>query len=332
MSHFTVLVIGEEPENQLAPYQENNMGDCPDEYMVFESDEEEYLSQYEIDTTTKVIMPDGRMLNTWDNEFRKPRTYGIGSYTHEVPNHLEQRVMPLKELYPTFEEYMKDWCGYEKRDEKEGKYGRWTNPNSKWDWYLLGGRWTGFFKLKDGLDVLAQRGEPGLMTKVAEKGTADQSLKKYIDFDLMRNEAVDKSAKTYDTAMTILKDLPVNETWQSVGERMGYGNDNSRPFYFSQPRLVAWKKAQSDKNSGIDIWDSCDDFIISREQYLNNAYTNAIGTFAFIKDGKWYEKGKTGWWAYVSDKRDENEWSGEFNKMIDELPDDTLMSIYDCHI
>jgi len=32
MSHFCVLVVGENPELQLAPYQENNMEDCPKEY------------------------------------------------------------------------------------------------------------------------------------------------------------------------------------------------------------------------------------------------------------------------------------------------------------
>jgi hypothetical protein len=330
MSHFTVLVIGNDPEKQLAPYQENNMGDCPDEFMVFESDEEEYLSQYETDTTTKVIMPDGRILNTWDDEFRIKGTLGTGSDTHKVPEYLEQREMLLKELYSTFDEYMKEWCGYKSRDEKEGKYGTWTNPNSKWDWYLLGGRCTGFFKLKDGLEVLGQRGEPGLMTKEAKKGTADQSLKKYIDFDLMRNESIDKAAKKYDTAMIILKDLPVNETWKSIGERMGYGNDKSRPYYFSQPRLVAWAKAQKDKI--IDMFDSCDDFIITREEYLTNAYNNTISTFAFIRDRKWYEKGEMGWLACVSNEKDQKEWSGEFNKMIDELPEDTLLSIYDCHI
>ena len=35
MSHFTVMVIGDNPEEQLAPYQENNMGDCPQEYLEF---------------------------------------------------------------------------------------------------------------------------------------------------------------------------------------------------------------------------------------------------------------------------------------------------------
>lgn len=32
MSHFCVLVVGEDVKKQLAPYQENNMGDCPGEF------------------------------------------------------------------------------------------------------------------------------------------------------------------------------------------------------------------------------------------------------------------------------------------------------------
>jgi len=35
MSHFTVLVIGKDVEEKLAPFQENNMDDCPKEYLKF---------------------------------------------------------------------------------------------------------------------------------------------------------------------------------------------------------------------------------------------------------------------------------------------------------
>ena len=41
MSHFTVMVIGNNVVDQLAPFQENNMGDCPVEYLEFEDYTEE---------------------------------------------------------------------------------------------------------------------------------------------------------------------------------------------------------------------------------------------------------------------------------------------------
>lgn len=35
-------------------------------------------------------------------------------------------------------------------DEKTNKRGYWTNPNAKWDWYTVGGRWPNELKLVDG--------------------------------------------------------------------------------------------------------------------------------------------------------------------------------------
>lgn len=149
MSHFTVLVIGDNPEQQLKPFQENNMGDCPKEYLKFNSVEEEYREEYETDTVTKVVMPDGRLLNKWDEEFRVKGSFGLGTGTHEVPVHLEQKEVKFTEIYPSFDEYITDWYGYEK-DQETGLYGYWENPNAKWDWYSLGGRWSGMIKLKYG--------------------------------------------------------------------------------------------------------------------------------------------------------------------------------------
>lgn len=59
---------------------------------------------------------------------------------------------------------------------------------------------------------------------------------------------------------------------------------------------------------------------------------NDVVTFALLKDGIWYERGEMGWWGYVSDEKEENEWDDEFKKLTKELSEDTLISIYDCHI
>ena len=41
---------------------------------------------------------------------------------------------------------------YEKYDEDDtsGEQGRWYNPNARWDWYCVGGRWAGQLKLLEG--------------------------------------------------------------------------------------------------------------------------------------------------------------------------------------
>jgi len=147
MSHFTVLVIGENPEEQLAPFQENNMDDCPEEFLEFHDMEDELRDNYETDTVTKVVMPDGRLLSTWDDEFKVSGSICIGTNSHKVPDHLEKREVSVKEIYKTFDEYARKYHGY-KKDERKDRYGYWENPNAKWDWCLLGGRWSGFFNLK----------------------------------------------------------------------------------------------------------------------------------------------------------------------------------------
>ncbi len=140
---------------------------------------------------------------------------------------------PEEQLAPFNEELQ-----VEKVEEDGDEY--WRNPDAKWDWYQLGGRWTGYFKLLPG--KTGATGRPGLFTHPAENGTADQCRKGDID-----------------------------------------------PASVSAP-------------------------------------------FAVVKDGMWYQRGELGWWAIVSDDKGEDAWGVEFRELWDSLPDDTLVSMYDCHI
>lgn len=45
--HFSIIVAGDNYEEQLAPFQENNMGDCPNEYLEFYVDGECYATKEE---------------------------------------------------------------------------------------------------------------------------------------------------------------------------------------------------------------------------------------------------------------------------------------------
>ena len=49
--------------------------------------------------------------------------------------------------YPTFDAYAKEDFDYCKKNS-DGKWGYMDNLNSKWDWYKMGGRWAGYFKVK----------------------------------------------------------------------------------------------------------------------------------------------------------------------------------------
>ena len=61
-------------------------------------------------------------------------------------------------------------------------------------------------------------------------------------------------------------------------------------------------------------------------------YTENDVTFCVIIDGVWYERGKMGWWACVSDEKENNDWNEEFMNLIKALPEKSIVANYDFHI
>lgn len=383
MSHFTVLVIGKDWEKQLEPFWELDLSEdeaINDKRAVFVDTSDSYKQEYENGSTEKVEMPDGRLLFPWDDEFRIPGKFGIGTHTHKVPENLKTRNVPHKEAYPTFENFVEKWYGRDIR--KNGKYGYYMNPNAKWDWYLMGGRWTGFFKLKnnklvidnsDYISELSEKynvpkeklieleevlrenpskvydlripdsysiqkdleeriklkyenatvGSPGLMTKLPELGWVDQAIKKDIDFETMKNDEVSKHEKEYDKFHEVLKgrELPMLDN-------LFIKNNSDR-----QKTITEYNDHEVIKDLRKNHFHyDYEGFIKPKEDYLEEIRNSAITTCAVIKDGKWYERGEMGWWGISTNEKDEDDWNKEFNELINSLPDDTLLTLVDCHI
>ncbi len=59
---------------------------------------------------------------------------------------------------------------------------------------------------------------------------------------------------------------------------------------------------------------------------------SAITTHAVLKDGSGMNKARWDGGVAVRNKKPRKEWSKEFRKLLDSLPDNPLLSIYDCHI
>ena len=114
--HFPVAVItkGEPTDAELsallAPYEE----DAADEFMEFVDATDEYRDNYE----------------------------------NDVCRHSDSKAdgLPYKDLY-TFRGYC---LMAELADERDGRFGYMRNPNAKWDWWAVGGRWNNNLALRDG--------------------------------------------------------------------------------------------------------------------------------------------------------------------------------------
>ena len=204
------------------------------------------------------------------------------------------------------------------------------NPLSKWDWWQVGGRFSGAFitHIKKGVKVSDENyGEPSWCTK--EIGI-DSIEKKYIDFDAIRKDAETDARERYRNIARLFKngEIPkVDMTWAKVCELF---KDKT----LDEKRNIH-KAREEDKNSAspvLGFFTSIDDYQMSEEEYVKKKGDQSFVPFAVVKDGKWYERGEMGWWAMVANEKEPTEWYEIVKKLLDETDDDEMITIVDCHI
>jgi hypothetical protein len=329
----------------MAPYQENNMGDCPDEYLEFNDIEDEYRERYENDTSPWVRCPDGLMVYPWDKRFRVEGSFGIGSGTHKVPEDqgYEEIDIPLKEMYSTFEECMADYCGYKKCDPKTGRYGYWENRNSKWDYWLVGGRWSGYFFVKPGTETAVTKGS-WYSPEEFEENTTD--ICRIADLDLLRIEAemLKRAKKFWDEFVEFRKTGKVPEEDKELYTVRGRAMDVGLLEVVEDPeegkKRGGFRWADTIKNLREDDnrrdWYDVINQDITKEEFLSDwlGYYCPIRTFAALDDNGWHEAGKMGWWGMnLASPETCHEYSQVFmDKFIYEKDPETILVVCDCHI
>ncbi|MEG1009780.1 MAG: hypothetical protein RSF67_08240, partial [Clostridia bacterium] len=69
------------------------------------------------------------------------------------------------------------------------------------------------------------------------------------------------------------------------------------------------------------------------QEYIQNITNiNEIKPFAIVINGKWYEKGEMGWWGSYSPTTSDEDWEKEVYEKLSNLPENTLITVVDCHI
>lgn len=261
MSHFTVLVIGNDVDKQLWPY-------------------------WELDLSEDVIKNDLRAEFIGDIK-QEELEEKFKEFLEKEKDYLEKN----KIKYTSATEWVRGWFGYKFNNELKS-WGYYKNPKAKWDWYSIGGRWSGFFTLKNGAS--GALGEPGIYGREEEDekpNKADQAKKGAIDWESMQNEQLVRARKTWEEV-------------QSEGDKIPSA---IKHFIY-----------------GITDDDTLDSYLERRDKFPT--------TYAVLKDSTWYEKGEMGWWGVAANEKSDAEWDVEFKKLIEDLPDDTLLTIVDCHI
>ena len=314
MSHFNVAVIldGETSlDDLLAPYCENT--DNP-EFLEFFDIQDEYEKKFNTETMDAIQAQDGVWHTPFDDCFKTQTTEqfyensltGSGPrcwwekdangnkvffyYSHEGCATSER---PISELFENFDAYI-DYVGY-RRDESQGRYGWWGNPNAKWDWYLVGGRWKGMLKASCG-----ENGQPSFVSPVKNKiGYYDIARIGDVDF------SPDQDA--YQRAIRF---------WEVVVEEQPLRENENKEDFFSLCKKEYYFE-----------------YYKTKEQYAREC--SEFSTFAVVtNDGEWHEKGTMGWFGMSSETGEESrQWHNSwFDTFIKNADPDWRIAIVDCHI
>lgn len=169
MSHYTVgIFTHQQPTDDmideiLEPYWEGDGSQTDaDPYFEAYDQTEEYMNKYLTESAVKHKTPDGKLYYPWEFEEQNGASYND-----------EKVSVPFVDLYATFEDFMREYIGYKLNED--GRYIYYSNPNAKWDWYQIGGRWDGV-----------------LLAKLEEDETVQLWVNSYpvkeIDFEEMRKQ------------------------------------------------------------------------------------------------------------------------------------------------
>jgi len=79
---------------------------------------------------------------------------------------------------------------------QDGMYGYYYNPNAKWDWYAIGGRWRGYLKLKPG--KVGFLSPPYSSNCNVPDGYCDQAKNGDIDWEGMKIDSYKSAEKDWE--------------------------------------------------------------------------------------------------------------------------------------
>jgi hypothetical protein len=263
MSHFTVLVIGKNPDTILEPYAEDL--EC-----------EPYIDQ-----TAEQIMA------TFKEQKKKYK-----ETPEEKRNKFEKFTLTLRKPNA---EWVKDWSG--QTLDKDGNTLTTYNPDSKWDWYVIGGRWRGSLKLRPG--ATGKQGKPDMFDKDAKTDPTmvDQCRICDVDWNWMHNQTGIESG----------------ERWDAMFE----------PY---DPKKCWFKPEYVEKQKKLHL-----DLYGTREEYMRRRSTWT--TFALVSIDGWIEPGQMGWFGMSSDTTESREaFEKRFVDTIKSFPPETMITVMDCHI
>jgi hypothetical protein len=297
MSHFCVLVvsnINDDIDELLEPYNENRT-----------------VEQYVSKTKAEVIEEAKERRDDFKNgryaEFlADPIKYETGCTNSGHMEYIRETFPKILEM--TDEELYQNEIKYYDSNEigQNGEIYSTYNPDSKWDWYQVGGRYAGMLRVKEGTPVhepnFSWGWESDEMEKIVAEFGTDVAVAGTVDFTKLH-----RTDENYNDSIRY---------WELIVEGAAPKNDDEREmtkFDFYKPQFYV------DRYGDKETYAKCQ---------------SSFSTWAVLMDSVWYEKGEMGMFAMSGETHDEAvDWEMNFyDRFIKNLPETSILTIVDCHI
>lgn len=213
------------------------------------------------------------------------------------------------------------------------------NDQSKWDWYQIGGRWSGQLKMKEGA-TSGQTGERSWANEnePIQDGYTDSALAGDVDWSAMVSENSGKYLEDYRTYRPIVQGQPL-VSWDQLYEKVSKEEitiDDAREQFHGQPVFVAVKAKMGEVDSfffdmhrfvsDLQAFDNEDDYVAYKGK-------SDACTYAILHEGQWLEPGEMGWFGVTSATSDSRrQFVEQFWQIVNSLSPDTRVTVVDCHI
>lgn len=275
--HYAVLVASNDVDTELAPFHQFECTGIEDEYVVDIDVTQEYATIKELEDENIPIASAEAMVKVHRSpEFK----YGYAIVDGETIIKVVRR----------------------------------TNPNDKWDYYNVGGRWEGLLVLKSGVAPINEA--------KLENGRArvDQAKKSDVDFNFMLQSETSTLMSQYDSLKQCTKGAKWR-TWEEVLSDNSHDHDKARDAYRSQPGV-----AEIRAHKEYSMLDNIDDYLMERSEYERCIMRRPL-TYSILFKGRWIDRphSKFGSTEYKS-------WCDKYWSTVDSIPADMILTIVDIHI
>jgi len=226
-----------------------------------------------------------------------------------------------------------------------------TNPNAQWDWWSVGGRYTGKFisnapcgassSLEQAIVNIIDMIYPGFINGRIP-GRCDSSRKGDLDINAMHALQMSNGYKWLDDCIDQVLKKKQRVVTRPEMERAIHLCEEHHEIWKALPedqrpkggayRSMFLEWLPEDAKYAADVWESTWQLPELKGQTIEQWVRQAepLTVWAVVKDGKWMQNGEMGWFGTSTNEVED--WPKVFKQIFDSIPNDHYLTIVDCHI